>query len=120
MVLGPQFQTLYRGLTVTPEQVDMSQVGTHWTPDRSVAEDFATFDTEGNPGPGTVITAKVHQRHVVDWRSSKDAFDPSVHREREVPLRKGALLHIQDVERLDDDGPVSTPVRTGRFRTGKA
>lgn len=120
MTLGPQFQTLYRGMTVTPEQVNMTSLGTHWTPDRSVAEDFATFDTEGNAGPGTVITASVHRRHVTDWRSSHGAFNPTVHREREVPLRRGAVLHIQNVERLDDEGPTPVEVPTGRFRTGRA
>lgn len=120
MTLGPQFQTLYRGMTVTPDQVDMSRLGTHWTPDRSVAEDFATFDTEGNPGPGTVITAAVHRRHMTDWRSSPGAFNPSRHREREVPLRQGAILHIQNVERLDDDEVTPATVPTGKFRTARA
>lgn len=118
--LGPQFQTLYRGMTVTPDQVNVSSMGTHWTPDRQVAEDFATFDAEGNAGPGTVVTASVHKRHVTDWRTSPDAFDPSRHREREVPLRQGAVLHIQNVERLDDDGATPATIPTGRFRTGRA
>jgi len=113
-VLGPQFQTLYRGLTVTPDQVDLSRLGTHWTTDRSVAEDFATFDQDGNAGPGTVITAAVHRRHFTDWRSSKDAFNPAIHREREVPLRPGAIVHLRSVERLDDDEVTPAPVSTRR------
>jgi hypothetical protein len=118
MTLGPQFQTLYRGLTVTPDKVDLQNLGMHWTPDKGIAEEFATFDTEGNPGPGTVITAAVHRRHVTDWRSSPNAFNPQIHREREVPLRKGAIVHIQGIEHLDDE-PTSVDIPTRR-RIGRA
>ena len=120
MALGPQFQTLYRGMPVTPDQVNVSKMGTHWTTDRNVAEDFATFDADGNEGPGTVVTAAVHRRHVTDWRSSPGAFNPAIHREREVPLRSGAVLHIQGVEQLDNDGATPADIRTGKFGTGRA
>jgi hypothetical protein len=107
--------------------VNTSKLGTHWTTDKGVAEDFATFDTEGYQGPGTIVTAAVHRRHIVggnerkNLRASHDVFG-SDHREKEHPVRAGAVVHVQGVEHYDGNEAVAAPLPSSLSyrRTGRA
>jgi hypothetical protein len=80
-----------------------------------MAEHFASFDEDGNETPGLVLTAKVHARHIVQPGTPEHRRmqnDLGVHGgnslERELPVRKGGIVHVQSVERIStEDNPAS-------------
>ena len=109
---GSQFQTLYRGITdESGTGVGRQNLGVHWSTDRSVAESFASFDTEGYAVPGHVITAQVHSRHIVQPGSLERRRMMASHgvhgegsAEYEMPVRPGGIVHVRSVESLSEDG----------------
>jgi hypothetical protein len=125
-----RWATLYRGLSgVTSGDVDLSQVGPHWTTNPHMAVNFAlNRDVEGyplddEPAFGTVIEAKVHRRHIIDpeseegqnWQFMNAVLGPD-NIEREKTIRPGAPVHIQAMEELDDDTSKYLPV----YKRGRA
>lgn len=122
-MLGPQFHTLYRGVRGTA--LNTNQMGQSWSTDKSVAERFANFDEEGYESSGYVITAKVHSRHIMtgpERRSIPDIHTTASY-EREQPVRKGGIVHVQGVERIDETGemtPVDPVALFGKRKTGRA
>jgi hypothetical protein len=130
-VLGKQFVTLYRGITDTDGAgINTRSLGQHWSEDRSVAERFASFDEDGYDTPGFVMTANVHRRHVVQpgsleyrrMQADQDLHSPASY-ERERPLRKGAIVHVSGIAKLDVQGessPVEVSSVFGNRRVGRA
>lgn len=136
MVLGPQFVTLYRGVTDPDGTGDAlinrtNDLGQHWSVDKGVAEHFASFDQEGYETPGWVVTAQVHRRHIVNpgtiehsrMKASHDVHSANSY-ERELPVRKGGIVHVRSVEHNSEpklnwtDQDIAT--RFGSRRTGRA
>lgn len=131
--MGPQFQTVYRGLN-TPSLRGSRDLGMHWSTDKSVAEGFASFDEEGYAVPGgTLIEAKVHRRNVVQPGSLERAHLRNSHgvhggqsAEYEAPVRPGAVVHVRNVESLSEDGsstswsPENIRKTFGSRQTGRA
>lgn len=130
-----QFLTLYRGLHgVSPEEVERTNLGSHWTVDHNVAVSFATGDYLGvtdesgepnfddpSPSAGTVIRAKVHKRHIVDPNSpeGEEWQDMGVtgpdHYEQERTVRPNAIVHVEDLFHVTDEDTrrVAPPFRRG-------
>jgi hypothetical protein len=123
---GPQFVTLYRGLSnVSPDEVKTTDVGPHWSRSHEVAYNFATDrDVEGWPHDdgivgdmddvnsryGTVIEAKVHRRHIIDPESQEGqdwqgfaAVQHSGSQEQESTVRPGAPVHVLRMHLYDED-----------------
>jgi hypothetical protein len=110
--VGQQFIHLYRGLedVTHPNQIDANNLGSHWTPSYSTAEEFAlpTWARESKEFSnveGSIIHAKVDRNHIMemgtpemegaeDWRMSED------HWEQEKTIRPGAPVEILKVEAL--------------------
>ena len=100
-----RFVTLYRGLGgVSPDTVDVHQLGMHWTPNYDVASNYANVDIEGDEG--TLIEAKIHKRHIIpenseEWEKaagrsgvfSKDEAGWGSW-EQEHTIRSGAPVHV--------------------------
>jgi len=102
---GPQFIRVWRGLDQSaknPKNVDVDNVGIHWSDDKVAAERWAG-------GNGTVLEGYVHKKHVVPRDTSEfdiyakrnkiygyDEGDPkSIYPpEKEVTLRKGSPVHL--------------------------
>lgn len=98
-------------------EVGRRDLGSHWTTDPNIAYNYATGrDVEGNPPEedvpmqGTVVSARVHRRHVVDpeseegqgWQSFNAVLGPD-HVEREKTVRPGSIVHVQEMIDVDDD-----------------
>jgi hypothetical protein len=125
MTLGPQFQRLYRGLYgVSSSEVGRRDLGAHWTTDPNIAYNYATGrDVEGNPPEydeespmsGTVVSALVHRRHIVDpeskegqgWQDFHAVLGPD-HVEREKTVRPGSIVHVQEMIDVDDDADTTS------------
>lgn len=130
---GSQFVTLYRGVKDVNDDATIftkrtGNMGQSWSTDRSVAERFAGYDDEGYATPGQVVTAKVHNRHIMTGAARRTI--PGIHStrslERELPVRKGGIIHIQSVDTINENGDVtrwpSSDVTAvfGNRRTGRA
>jgi hypothetical protein len=63
---------IHRGLRVTPDQVDLNNLGEYWTSDPEIAKQFA-----GNNG--TVITGIVDKAHTIpsEWDTRKALWEKS-------------------------------------------
>lgn len=112
--LSHQFVTLYRGMTVHPDDVDYSRVGEHWTTDLNVAREFATplsFKGAYDPskGHGTIFETSVHPSRIIepnteewkkagggDYESGVGIFDYA-HPEQERTLRWGDKVTMNRV-----------------------
>jgi hypothetical protein len=124
--IGQQFLYLYRGLS-TPkfepedsDQVDFDNLGVHWTPNRNVAQRFATQEVpyEGDNEDlqdvfstgGRVIRAKVRVKDIVDPNSEegKELSDKlgifnrttDDSDEKEHTVRPGAKVKIKGVSEV--------------------
>ena len=127
------FVTLYRGLAeVTPKDIEQKNLGSHWSVDPNIAYNFATsrdvegshdwmgFDKESSPH-GTVVTAKVHKRHIIDpeseegerWHWEMGALGHG-NIEQERTVRPGAIVHVQGMHHATEDGTRFTPTRSRR------
>lgn len=121
-----RWATLYRGVAgVTPESLDLTKVGSHWTSDPNIAYNYAHGrDVEGypseyldddSPEQGVVLQAKIHRRHIIDpsssegesWQFMHGVLDPG-HIERERTVRPNAPVHI---EKMDLTTPESNDLR---------
>lgn len=117
---GQQWVRLYRGLANTsPDTVDSSRLGIHWTTDPNIAYNFATnrdawgwsHHDEELPDPeGTVIEALVHRRHIIDpesqegqdlhdWAGVLSPDSP----EQEKTLRDKATVHLQRMHYINEE-----------------
>jgi hypothetical protein len=94
---------VYRGLNnTTPEEVDLNDVGPHWSQDRQSAEDWVTGvsrDTTGKPeaqrgvtGNGVVLEGRVNKKHT----STPDTFAS----EKETTVAPGATVKIKKIHTL--------------------
>ena len=118
---GPQFVQLYRGLEgVTPETLDVHQMGPHWTTDPGVAYHFSGTNYEDTEG--TVVGALVHKRHIIPVGSQEhdnirdrwgiaDADEPLGRVEKEHTVRLGAPLHVTEITHIPEDYNVTTTHR---------
>lgn len=130
---GPQFIRLYRGLVAHHEHLDPN-LGSHWTPDYTVAYNFATSrDAEGYPidndyefsnddfsgsGKGTILEADVHKRHIIDpgteehenWRDMMGVLGPESH-EQERTVRPGAPVHLRSITQVNEHKGVEREVK---------
>lgn len=77
---------LHRGLSDVNsiDEVDTNNLGTNWTTDKDIADDFATW---GESGKGLTISAEVNPDHV----KSEEGLGMA---EGEVHVPKGTLLKI--------------------------
>lgn len=134
---NPRFRTVYRGLSgVTPDDIDTSNVGPHWSADPGVAWNFAlNRDTEGNvhwdedgePQHGTIVSAFVHKRHIVnpgtdeyrDWSEGENVLGPDS-TEREHTVRPGAPVYVQQVVHDADDMVKPVSSRFKEFKRWRA
>lgn len=131
--MSEQFVTLYRGVRDPEETGDLrpQALGQHWSADKSVAEHFASFDEEGYESPGWVMSARVHRRHIVEpgtiehlrMQGSHDVHSANSY-ERELPVRKGGIVHVRSVEHNQEPEMNWTPQEIagtfGTRRTGRA
>jgi hypothetical protein len=95
---------VYRGLkNTTPEEVDLNDVGLHWSQDRQSAEDWVTGvqrDSAGNPeaqlarrdGTGVVLEGRVNKKHT----SKPDTFVW----EKETTVAPGATVRVKKIHTL--------------------
>jgi hypothetical protein len=95
---------VYRGLNnTTPEEVDLNDVGPHWSQDRQSAEDWVTGvqrDRAGNPdsqlsgrdGTGVVLEGRVNKKHT----SKPDTFAS----EKETTVAPGATVKVKKVHTI--------------------
>lgn len=102
---------LYRGLSeVSPDDVDTTWLGNHWTTDPKVARLFATDGFDTGDERGTVVEALIHRRHVVphgssEWQQMSEyrpIYDDS-HPEQEKTIRSGATVHLQKMTYVGRD-----------------
>lgn len=114
--LSSQFVTLYRGLNrVRPEEISQRGLGSHWTPDLSVASHFAfgshsDYESSGEPEQGTIVEAKVHKRHIIQpeseewqgWNEGEQVFGPE-HPEQEHTVRPGGIVHVTNMWDVGED-----------------
>lgn len=117
--VGQQFIHLYRGLRGVSgiKEIDLKNLGHHWSTDPDVAKDFATnniaaYDlhpnTERNGEPGIIISAKVHRDNVVDphseegdwWHMETGVLPAGENYEAEHTVREGSPVHIVSVKKL--------------------
>ena len=96
---------VYRGLNnTTPEEVDLNDVGPHWSQYRQSAEDWVTGvqrDRVGNPdsqlggrsGTGVVLEGRVSKKHT----SKPETFVG----EKETTVAPGATVKIKKIHTLD-------------------
>ena len=95
---------IYRGLNnTTPEEVDLNDVGPHWSQDRQSAEDWVTGvqrDRAGNPdsqlagrdGTGVVLEGRVNKKHT----STPDTFAG----EKETTVTTGATVKVKKIHTI--------------------
>ena len=94
---------VYRGLSdTTPEEVDLNDVGPHWSKYRQSAEDWVTGvsrDNTGEPeaqrgvtGNGVVLEGRVNKKHT----STPDTFAS----EKETTVAPGATVKIKKIHTL--------------------
>lgn len=101
---GPQWLQLYRGLAhASPDTLDKSGVGRHWSSNRWVAESFGT-DGLADDEPSMVIGALVHKKHIIpenteEWSKEAERFGAigSDSPESEFTVRRGAPIHITSI-----------------------
>jgi hypothetical protein len=96
---------VYRGLNnTTPEEVDLNDVGLHWSQNRQSAEDWVTGvqrDRAGNPesqlggrnGTGVVLEGRVNKKHT----SKPDTFVG----EKETAVAPGATVKVKKIHTLE-------------------
>ena len=128
-----QFTTLYRGVTDRNGDSSMfsmrtGSMGQSWSTSRDTAERFAMFDEDGYETPGHVVTAQVHNRHIM--KSAERNTIPGIHSDRsyeaEQPLRKGAIVHVRGVDGIDEGGTSKAWPKSdiksvfGKRQTGRA
>jgi hypothetical protein len=107
---GPQFIRVWRGLDQSaknPKNVNVDNVGIHWSDDKSAAERWAG-------GNGTLLEAYVHKKHVVPRDTSEfdiyadrnkiQSYDedngPFYRAEKEITLRKDSPVHIMSSTKI--------------------
>jgi hypothetical protein len=95
---------VYRGLNnTTPEEVDLNDVGPHWSKDRQSAEDWVTGvqrDRAGNPdsqlagrdGTGVVLEGRVNKKYT----SKPDTFAS----EKETTVASGATVKVKKIHTI--------------------
>jgi hypothetical protein len=95
---------VYRGLSnTTPEEVDLNDVGLHWSQNRQSAEDFVTGvqrDRAGNPdsqlagrdSTGVVLEGRVNKKHT----SKPDTFAS----EKETTVAPGATVKVKKIHTI--------------------
>ena len=94
---------VYRGLNNTaPEEVDLNDVGPHWSKNRQSAEDWVTGvsrDTTGEPegqrgvtGNGVVLEGRVNKKHT----STPDTFAS----EKETTVAPGATVKVKKIHTI--------------------
>lgn len=121
--LGPQFKDhiqVYRGLRdVAPADVRLDDLGQHWSTNRRVAESFAD-DVSDSANPGTVVGGLVHPKNIVresdpDYEQVLSlGYEPDAS-EDELPLRKGAPVHVTMLNgRWEDREENSFPQKGGK------
>jgi len=131
-----RFVEVYRGLAhVTPEEVDTSSLGPHWSTEPEVAWNFAmSRDSDGyaseydddTPIHGTLVRGYVHRRHIIqpgtpeysDWADGEGVFGPKSH-EREQTIRPGSPVHMAAMHWNSDEGG-SKHLNFDQFRRGRA
>lgn len=109
--------TLYRGINRHPDDVNMDDLGTHWSTDYNVAKDFATSGM-GLPNlgkdrsHGTIVQATFHHSDVVpegtaehtNWYEGGGNEGMGTYglnsSEKEVTIRRGAIPDIDKVHHL--------------------
>ncbi len=94
---------VYRGLNnTTPEEVDLNDVGPHWSQDRQSAEDWVTGVSRDNTGEpeaqrgvadhGVVLEGRVNKKHT----SKPDTFAS----EKETTVAPGATVTVKKVHTI--------------------
>ena len=111
---------MYRGVPEHPDNVNLANMGTHWTPNLETAKSFA--DNHGTVIEGRVNPSEVVTPHTEEWYgmggirpgSEEDKlieaglghynthaiFDPS-HFEGEVTVRPKGLVHINRLHNFE-------------------
>jgi hypothetical protein len=122
---------LYRGLDRSIGTTDFENLGIHWTPNREIAEQFATMgDREEGDEGGVVLHASVSPQHIVqrgtpeheEYTSKYDIYaedDP----EEETTVRKGAPITVHgysDIYPHEFGGNEEEHVSWNEPRSGKA
>lgn len=117
--LGPQFADhiqVYRGLRdVAPQDVNVDNLGMHWSTNAKVAESFAD-DVSDPANPGTVVGALVHPKDVLrpghpEYKEAETAgFAGEDSPEDELPIRKGAPVYLTSMQgrwenKIEDSAP---------------
>lgn len=109
--------TLYRGLNRHPDDVDMKDLGVHWTPDIESAKMFATSSmglpmTSRDRSHGTIVQATFDRKDIVPEGSKEhtDLYEGGGHSgmgtygfnsdEKEITIRRGAEPDIDKVHHL--------------------
>ena len=116
---------VYRGLNdTTPEQLDTSDIGPHWSKNKTSAEDWVTGISRDNNGVpeaqigvrnnGLLLEGRVNKKHT----STPTTFE----REKETTIAKGATVRLRKIHTVRVDRPAEgvddfnkgTVVRTKR------
>jgi hypothetical protein len=76
---------LHRGFSDVSsiDELDTSKLGTYWTTDKGIADDFATW---GESGKGLTISAEVHPDHVVT-EEGQGVAEGEVHVPKGTPVK---------------------------------
>ena len=122
--LGKQWQKVYRGIPGHPDDVNLTEAGTHWTPNLDTAKSFAESHFEGTVLEGRVNPSEVVKPHTEEWyrmggirpgsendemamaglsyHDPKSIFDPELSSEKEVTIRPKGLVHISKLHHFVD------------------
>lgn len=115
---GRGLVTLYRGLNRHPDDVDMKNLGSHWSTDYEVAKNFATAGmgipvTGKDRSHGTIVQATFDARDVVpegsdehnNWYEGGGSEGMGTYGfnsdEKEITIRRGAEPDIDKVHHLE-------------------
>lgn len=115
---------VYRGLHAgfpntirSSKDIDLNNLGTHWTVDRNVARDFALKSGSTLRPDGYLVEGWVHPRHVAHLSNPEDAeryggrgiFRATFNVEQEATVRDGAPIRVTGMSKVhrvndEDDG----------------
>jgi hypothetical protein len=115
--LGRGIVTLYRGLNRHPDDVNMDELGTHWSTDYEVAKQFATAgmglpNLNKDRSHGTIVQATFNQADIVpegstehkNWHEGGGSDGMGTYgldsSEKEITIRRGAKPDIDKVHHL--------------------
>jgi len=95
---------VFRGLhNVAPHEVNMNELGMHWSKNPNVATEFAYPEEAGEGHHGTVVSGLVHPKHLessVKYLNTHGVAD-SDSSEQEVPVRKGSPVYVKSMTHLN-------------------